>query len=62
MTIRALDILLRASKVMADVPEGGGLAVIFDHTREAFEADLVVDYADPVGTDWYVPTLRFIEI
>ena len=24
MTIRALDILLRASKVMADVPEGGG--------------------------------------
>ena len=59
--IRALTNLPGADMTLT-LHDGTSLAVIFDHTREAFEADLVVDYADPVGADWYVPTLRFIEI
>ena len=59
--LRALANLPGADMTLT-LHDGTSLTVIFDHTREAFEADLVVDYADPVGTDWYVPTLRFIEI
>lgn len=37
-------------------------SVIWDYTREPFEAEQVVDFSDPENTDWCVPKLRFIEI
>ncbi|MFD1709852.1 hypothetical protein FVQ98_14040 [Ottowia sp. GY511] len=39
------------------------LEVMFDTSEdEPFSATQVVDYSDPIPTDWYVPTLRFIEV
>lgn len=35
--------------------------VLFDHREVAVQARAVVDYTDPIGSTWYVPTLRFIE-
>lgn len=37
-------------------------AVVFDHEKGAVEAAPVADYSDPIGTDPYTITLRFIEI
>ena len=38
-------------------------SVMWDYSREQpFEAEQVVDYSDPLNTDWCVPKLRLIEI
>mgnify|MGYP003562911376 FL=1 len=42
--------------------DGSSREVMFDTTEIAFEAIQVVDYSDPESADWYVPTLRFIEV
>ena len=42
--------------------DGSSREVMFDTTEIAFEAVQVVDYSDPMERDWYVPTLRFIEV
>ena len=41
---------------------GASRAVAFDHEKGAIEAQPVADYSDPIGTDPYTITLRFIEI
>lgn len=44
------------------VLRGDTFTVAFDQPRTAVDARAVVDYSDPDGTDYYVPTLRFIEV
>lgn len=48
---------------MATLHGGRALEVMFDTSEEEpFSAVLVVDYSDPIPTDWYVPTFRLIEV
>lgn len=41
---------------------GGTYTVAFDQARTAVQARPVVDFSDPDGSDYYIPTLRFIEV
>jgi hypothetical protein len=41
---------------------GQFFTVVFDHDAGAMSASPVVDYADPDIEDWYLITLRFIEV
>ena len=41
---------------------GAARAVSFDHEKTAFEARPVMHVAEPTDADWYVPTLRLIEL
>lgn len=41
---------------------GTSFNVIFDHTQTAFEASPVVEFSAPLDSDYYVLTLRFLEI
>ena len=36
--------------------------VVFNHGSSAVDAEAVVDYADPVDTDPYAITIRFLEL
>lgn len=36
--------------------------VVFDHASGAIEAPAVVDYADPADDDFYVLTVRFLQV
>lgn len=36
--------------------------VVFDHANQAVEADPVWSVSDPLATDYYVVTLRFVEV
>lgn len=37
-------------------------AVIFDHEAGAFRADPVFEVADPIASDYYTVTLRFLKV
>lgn len=41
---------------------GQTFTVVFDHARGALDAEPVWDVSDPVGTDFYTATLRFLEV
>ena len=41
---------------------GATYTVVFDHTAQAIEADPVFNVNDPASADFYVVTLRFLEV
>jgi hypothetical protein len=49
-------------QVMTLTLRGVAYAVVFDHDSGALEGTPVVGYSDPLGPDFYVVTLRFIEV
>lgn len=51
-----------AGQVMTLNLRGVNRTVMFDHAAGAIDARPVVDYSDPVDADFYVLTLRFIEV
>lgn len=51
-----------AVELVLTLHDGSVFNVIFDSADTPIEAELVVDYSDPVGEHWCVPTLRFLEI
>lgn len=61
-TLRAWAAL--AAPAMTLALRGTVLDVAFDHEKTAFEARPVLQFAngDEAGDDWYVPTLRLIEL
>lgn len=44
------------------VHRGATRTVAFDHERGGLEARPVIDFNTPAAGDWYVATLRFIEL
>ena len=60
VTLRAWSLL--PAQAFTLVLRGGTYTVAFDQPRGAVAARPVADYSNPDGTDYYVPTLRFIEV
>lgn len=41
---------------------GMSYSVVFNHEAGALDAEALVDYADPTDDDYYVVTIRFLEL
>lgn len=59
-TLRAWAAL--AAPVLVLTYRGATYDVAFDHEKTPFEARPVFQFSDPAADDWYVATLRLIEL
>ena len=59
-TLRALAALPLPTMVL--VIRGATFDVAFDHSKTPFEAKPIMQFSDNDAADWYVPTLRLMEI